>query len=527
MDIIYNSQNFLILMDDSKIYISVLSPNASVYNFNDILKCYPQVKVTYFSALQKALSDQTKEPVLIGSIKERYELDISSDEMKVFIKINIPNDEIESNKKIVISEIIDILKRNEISVGIKSEIFKNQLTSDKKILIAEGILPIPGEDSKLTYYKISSRKPRIDDSGETDFYELDLISNVKMGDWLGEKTLPRQGVDGMTVKGNIIPAKLGRDYRLKYDSKTVEEICEGEKYVLRAKNNGAVNFIGEKICVDNHLTITGNVDFETGNIYFDGSVTITGTVQDKFVVEATGDIEIKGYDGVGSIGRIQSTNGSIFIKGGVNGKGEGKIIAENSIYVKYVNEGHLEANNEISVSLYAYDSYLKASKIYINPRKGKIVGGEIHAKHKIVSGTIGNFQERPTIVNVEGFERIEIKEELDNLLLKSSSIISEASRMKRKLEIFEQNYERLDDRAKHTYTDFLLNYEDLLDEIRYIKGKADQLEDILKTRGEGEIKIFQSVYPKTMMEFKSLQKKINEAMKCSFYIKDYEIHLAE
>lgn len=447
--------------------------------------------------------------------------------MSAYIKINIPDADIQGNKEAIISEILKCLSENHIKTGIKSEVLNNQLATNKKILIAEGVRQIPGEDAIYQYHRSSTRTPVEKEGGEIDFYELDLISNVKKGDWLGEKTLPKPGTDGMTVRGNHIPARVGRDFRLKYDPKTVEEVFELDKFVLRAKQDGAVTFIAEKIAVENHLIINGDVDYETGNIKFDGSVTITGTIKDKFTVEATGDIEIKGDTGVGAIERIESLKGSIFIKGGVNAKGEGKITAKNSIYTKYVNEGTLKAENEIHVSLYAFDSQLEAARIFIDPKKGKIVGGQTNAKHKVVTGSIGNLQERPTIVTVEGFDRLHAKAEFDALVLKSNDVLAHANRMKRKLEVFEENYERLDERAQNTYKAFLVNYESVLDDLSQLSKKAAQLEKVLRTRGEGEIKVFDAVYPKTMMALKQLQKKIVEAMKCSFYVKDNQIHLSE
>ena len=525
--IIYQSDFLCLTKIEDKVYLSVFLKDVTVYDFNDILKKYTQIKITHFSDLQRALSETSREPVFVGLVKERYELEISADEMSAYIKINFPDHEIQENKEAVISEILSLLSNHMIKTGIHSETLNHELVTSKKILIAEGVRPIPGEDAIYQYYRTPTRAPLENAGGEVDYYELDLISNVKKGAWLGDKTLPKPGVDGWTVRGNHIPARMGRDFRLKYDPKTVEEVFENDKYVLRARQDGAITFIAEKIAVENHLMINGDVDYETGNIKFDGSITISGTVKDKFTVEATGDIEIKGDTGVGAVDRIESLKGSIFIKGGVNGKGEGKIIAKKSIYTKYSNEGILIAENEIHISLYAFDSQLTADRIFIDPKKGKIVGGQTNAKHKVVTGSIGNKQERPTQVNVEGFDRLLAKAELDALILKTNDVLAHANRMKRKLEVFEENYERLDERAQNTYKAFLVSYENVLDEINQLSNKAVQLETILRTRGEGEIKVFDAVYPKTMMALKQLQKRIVEAMKCSFYVKDNEIHLSD
>lgn len=524
---LYESSSLCVLTKENSVYLSVIEAGVTIYDFNELLKKLPQIKITYFSELQRALSTAVKTPTLVGELKEKYELDISADEMNVFLKINTSQEEIDANKPLIISEIIALLEENHIVTGIKADVLNGELLSNRKVLISEGIKPIPGEDSVYSYYKLSSRTPSISDEGDADFYELDFIDNVKAGDWLAEKTMPKPGIDGLTVKGNHIPARVGRDHRFKYDPKSVEERQEGDIFVLRAKQNGAVNFASGKISVQNHLIIHGNVDYETGNISFDGSITIKGTVEDKFSVEATGDIEIVGPTGIGATGLIHSKKGSIIIKGGVNGKGIGRVQAKDSIFVKYVNEGILTAENEIHVKLYAYDSQLSASKIYLDPKKGKIVGGETNAKHKVVTGSIGNIQERPTQVTIEGFDRLSMKLELDAIVLKAQELISNGNRMKRKLEIFEENFERLDERAQNTYSAFLTSYQNLMDEIDYVTKKAERLEDVLRTRGEGEIKVYSAVFPKTMMELKQLQRKITDAMKCSFYVKDNQIHTAD
>lgn len=525
--VVYQSNQFILFVKNEQVYIQVNAEGVTVYQFNDVLKQLPQIKVTSFTDLQNALKSKSSTGVMIGVLKPRIELEVSQDEMTAFLKLNLPASELTTCKALVVSEILELLKANEIKVGIQTDYLQGELLNNCKIEIAKGVAPIAGVDSRYTYYQVNSKRLETNENEATDHYELNLINNVNKGDWLGEKTLPQSGVDGLTVKGHKIPARFGRDYTLKYDPKTVVESFEKDKFVLRAKQNGAVNFEGEKVKIENHLIISGDVDYETGNIRFDGSVTIAGTVKDKFIVEATGDVTIKGANGIGAVGKIISSKGSVFIQGGVNAKNEGKIFAKDSIFVKFVNEGYLEAENEIHVALYAFDSYLKADKVFIDPKKGKVVGGEIHAKHRIVSGSIGNVQERQTIVNVEGFERIDIKVELDAMKLKFQDLLSSANRMKRKLEIFETNMERLDDRAKNTYGALVQNYQTLLDDLEFLSRKAEKLEDILRTRGEGEIKIHQKVYPKTIMELKTLQRSIIETMNCSFYVKDNRIHVAD
>lgn len=108
-----------------------------------------------------------------------------------------------------------------------------------------------------------------------------------------------------------------------YDKNSVREERKGGVTYLYALKSGAVHYEGDRISVSNHLEIDGDVDFKTGNINFDGFVTIKGTVADGFSVVAVKDVEILGTIGIGSVKEVVSKEGSIYIKGGIAGKKQG------------------------------------------------------------------------------------------------------------------------------------------------------------------------------------------------------------
>ncbi|MBS7526587.1 DUF342 domain-containing protein [Fusibacter paucivorans] len=510
-----------------QVFIRVSQSGLTINQINQMIKALPQIKVTKFSELMSALKAADQIPVCIGEKKPRLEIEISKDEMCAFVRFNLSEREWQQSGDTLVKEVYEALLANQVTVGIQHEVLHHDCRANEKILIAKGIEPIPGEDAKCRYYETSEKMPKLNEKGQADHYELGLIHNVQQDDWLGEKTLPTHGVDGMTVKGNRVPSRAGRDVKLKYDPVTVIERYEVDRFVLRAKINGAVHVKNDKIAVENHLIIHGDVDYETGNIYFDGDVTILGTVQDKFTVEATGKIVVKGASGVGAVERIESKEDSVHILGGMNGKYEGRIAAKKAIYLKFVNEGCLEAGELINIQLYAFDSVLRADKVFIDPHKGKVVGGEIYAKHCVVSGSIGNALERQTHISIEGFERDDMKAKLAVLKRKYQEAASGINRMKRKLEIFEENIERLDQRAVNTYHYLTENYDVLNEELDVLTTQIEKIEAILKIRGEAELRVYQSVYPKTMMALKRLNRRIVETMTCSFYVQDNQIHIYE
>jgi uncharacterized protein (DUF342 family) len=522
--IFFENEKFKLIEDGKQVSIQPKIADLALVDINEVLQEFPRVRIKSFVDLQNGLSKHLLEPFVMGELKDCIEIDLAKDEMTAFLRLNMTKEALELEEDKIKNQIMLRLKDLGICVGVKTDVLDTRLLVCKKQVIAEGILPVAGKDAKYKYFQFSEVKPELKDDGKADHYEMNLIDNVLVGDWLGEKTKPYPGIPGETVTGRVLPARAGRDYRLKFDHKSVIEVEEKDKFVLRAKKEGAVKFENGKILVHNHLIIPGDVGFETGNIHFDGDVTIKGTIKDKFVVEATGDISIESDNGIGAVDKIVSKKGSIYIKGGVNGRQETLIIANDSIFVKYVNESHLIAQNIINIGLYSIDSLLKADKIVMDPIKGRLIGGEVEVEHKIIAGSIGNKNERRTRIIVKGFERGNIKKRLATLKSEFESVIATASRLKRQLEIFESNMEKLDERALNSYKSMIDQYEGQIDEINRLNSEVNQLEDTLLTRGDGEIKVHQSVYPKTYLEIKSLQKQIKELMSCSFYVKDRRLH---
>ncbi|MBI9013591.1 MAG: DUF342 domain-containing protein [Clostridiales bacterium] len=405
-----------------------------------------------------------------------------------------------------------------ITFGIKSELFID-VPLRTKVLIAEGISPIDGNDAVIEYYELSENKPVLNSDGSVNHYDMQLIDNISSGEWLGKKTPATKGQDGISIRNEVIPAKIGRDYKLIFDLRTVRHmVYENDMEEIFAKIDGAVKIRAGKISVDNHLIIYGDVDYNTGHIDFDGFVTIKGTVKDKFNVTATNDIAILGAMGIGAVGLIESKEGSISIKGGVNGKGVAKVKACVDVMTKYSNEAMIEAGHTIHVGLYAIDSELKAKKILLPPQIGRIIGGRTYATHRIVTGSIGNKFEKPTRVFVEGFERNNILEMLAFYKNKNIDMATVVNKMKKDLDVFEKNMGKLDDRGVNTYNFLIVKYEQQLSE------EMDNLNDVLLTKGEGEISIYKSVFPKTMLEMKNLQKRISDQMTGSFYVKGRMIY---
>ena len=505
------------------LYIQVFNVGYDIREFNSIITAFPVVHLTNFNNLKQALLEANYELVPIGNVKSRVDVIISKDEMQASIFINVTKEELKVNRENVVDEIIMALEKHGVIEGLEN-IFEKPLIAQCEMVIARGIPPVYGDDAKLYMFEISEKKPIVKDDGSVNHYELNLIDNAKVGDWLGERIPPKEGRPGITATGKLVPGKRGKDFTLKYDKKTVEAYEEDGKTVLRALVDGAIKFDGNKIKIDNHLVITGDVGYETGNINFDGYVTIDGIVKDGFSVTAKFDISINGNMGICAIGQICSKEGSIFIKGGIFGRNVAKIIAQKNVFVKYCNECTITAGEDINVGFYALDCSLNAQKVLLDPKYGKIIGGTIMAKVKVVSGVIGNKSEKKTIINVQGFDRNAIRKEFEMLLEKYKQLLEEANAVKRQIEVFEYNLSGAEYSSMDEYNKYLVKYEEIIYEIKILDAARKSLQITLQTKGEGEIGIFEAAYPETFLEIKKMQKKISSVVSGSFYAENRELH---
>lgn len=452
------------------------------------------------------------------TINENVTLTISKDKMHATIIFNCTEKDLEEKKDFYVGEALKLLHQNKIKEGILITVLQEELSPEKEYMIAKGTHPVNGKDSVVRYFTLSERKPTIRQDGKADYYDMNFIDEVKKGDWLGEKIPPTRGTPGKTVTGEIVVPRPGRDSKLLYDRKTVAEVEEEGKIVLRAHIDGVVTFKDGKISVDNHLIIAGDVGVETGNIEFDGTVTIKGIIHSGFTVKATKDISILGEMGLSGVKMVESLKGDIFIKGGIFGQGESTVEAGRNIFAKHANDCILLAKEDIHIGYYAIGSYLKARNIIADDKNGKIIGGKIEAKGKVIIGIIGNRMERPTTIHVEGFDRQALSEQLELLLLEYKNDMLSYESLKRQVEAYEISSLKQSEKIKY---DKLQNeLDEKLSKVTKLDEKCKNIMNLLLyVKGEGEVTIKEEAYAGTTIEIRNSQKRILSSVKGTFYAK--------
>lgn len=521
---LFMNEYMRIFEESDSIYIETYKKGPLMEQLNDFFTTHPEIRITNYTALRSAINLAPKAAQKFAEQKEKIFVSLENNNMLAKVIFYLPQEELNSlHRETLIRDTVAVLTQKGVVFGINTDVLKGELTAGKPYIVAEGIPPVHGNDSVIKMYELLDVKPDIRQDGKVDFYELKLINRVKIGDWLGERIEATEGAPGKTVMGEEIKPVKGKNFPLNYDKNTVQEIFDGKKTVLYSRINGAVNYANGKISVSNHLEIDGDVNPSTGNIKFEGYVTIRGTVEDGFSVEATHDIEINGDLGLGNFKEVKSTGGSIFIKGGIISKGRSEIHAAKNIYTKFVDNASITSGGSTHIGFYCINSFIQAKEVILDSPNGKIIGGQIHAQMRVMAPIIGSELEKKTCIQISGFDRKALLDEFDSVLRKISELKNEQQKLKQIIAAEEEN-KQMDAIRKNQYIKCLERIYELKEQIKHLEEERKNLANYLRTKGEGEITVTKKIYPNCILIMKKQTVEAPpNASAVSFYLMDGQL----
>jgi len=526
-EVVYANDLIEISRNGTEFSVRSLKPGMSMQQFDQLLsERFPQIAVTAFQSVRRVLASPPAGPEVFGSLRERVCIRVSEDGLKAWMTLHVEPENLNPQNRInLVKEIGMALKHAEVSYGIHKEVLgSSTLKNATEYLIAEGDPPQNGEDATILMIDLTPPVPEVIEEGAANHYELNLIRQVVEGDWLGERTDPTPGVPGTDVAGRAVPPTQGISYPLRYERSSVKEDMEPGKTVLRARKAGAVFYRGDMVGVYNYLEVSGNIDFSTGNVDFDGFLSVKGTVDDNFSVKADRDIEILGEYGVGGADEIVSRDGSIYIRGGIAGKGRAVIRCRKNLYVKYLSDVTVVCEGNVYIGFYAINSSIRARQIFVDSPRGRIVGGSIEADIRIEVAELGNRSESKTRVRINGFDRVAFRNHFEQSLKSMETGKMDMGRLKQKIRLFDSSTQTPE--QKEEQADLRQKIEDLKDHLKEVEYEYKSLADHLRTPGEGAVIVKKKCYALVHLEIKDKVEDVKmEQGLCTFVYRDGELRV--
>ena len=349
-------------------------------------------------AIYNASKNKVEVKLLSVAIKpenESFIIHVSGDKMYAIGRFYPPT---ANGKFLSANDIVAELGRKNIVYGVAKENIDSFLKNRKyceDIILAKGVKPIEGKDAEIKYHFNIDKtlKPKTNADGTVDFHQLDIISNISKGDILATLTPAIMGTVGIDIYGNKLqPRKInrkilrhGKDIHLSEDGLTMYSDVSG--HVMLAE---------DRVFVSNTYEVLGDVDASTGDIVYEGNVTVKGNVITGFSIQAKGDIIVNGV----VEGATLVSEGHIILKRGMQGMSKGRMEAGGNIVTKFIENAVVKAGGYVTTDAILHSKVSAKGEIIVGGRKGFITGGEIRSGTSITVKTAGSTMGTNTLLEV-------------------------------------------------------------------------------------------------------------------------------
>lgn len=274
-------------------------------------------------------------------------------------------------------------------------------TQKEAVVLARGITSVPGADTRIEFSTdYEKRSGLMLEDGSIDLRERNSAVSVAANQLIGEVIAATQGTAGTNVSGQEVSTIPGAELAFAAgDGVRVEE--EGGTTRFYAEIDGNLQVKAEKISVNSVLIISGDVNYDTGNIDTLTDVRVSGSVLSGFTVRSGGTITVAGTvdDGAKLIAHTD-----VIVAQGIVGKAT-QIVALGNIETKFIQNSSVMSRGNITVGAYVFNGQLRAGgEVTVlaggGDRGGGIVGGECYASVRVSAKTIGSPTTDRTIVGV-------------------------------------------------------------------------------------------------------------------------------
>lgn len=196
----------------------------------------------------------------------------------------------------------------------------------------EGTPAVPGESGRFEW------APGCEPDGEpseptsderVDFYEQCAFVTVQSGDPIGRIVPPTEGTEGLDLCGSPIPVRPGKPASIAADTQSISVEADG---TCRSLLDGVIRTSGNKIWISPFLEVDGYVDFHTGNIKFQGDVSVRKGIRDRFIVSTSGDLFVQQLVEAAEL----DVGKDLKAAGGIAAKGRGRLRVARDLTARYL-----------------------------------------------------------------------------------------------------------------------------------------------------------------------------------------------
>ncbi|MCI9137511.1 MAG: DUF342 domain-containing protein [Lachnospiraceae bacterium] len=447
---------------------------------------------------------------------EQIEVNISIDKMLVFCRFYPPSNK---GRMLTTEDIMKELEFHKVSVGINREEIQKFLNNRHyctNYIMAKGIPPVNGKDAKIEYFFNTNHnlKPKKNEDGTVNYHELNTISRVEKGQVLAKLHPSIPGKPGRDVFGGDIQARQEKSLKLEFGNNITLSEDQTEIY---SGVTGHASLVNGKVFVEDVFEVPADVDTSTGNIVYDGNVSIKGNVKSGFSVTAKGDIVI---DGVVEAAFL-SAGGQIIVKRGIHGMGKGRVQAKDNIITKFIENATVISGGYVEAGSILHSQVSAGTDVRVSGKKGFVNGGVIRAGNLVEAQTIGSSM--GTLTKIEVGVEPEVKERFGNLQKSIIQISKELEQMRPVLVNFNEKMQKKEPISPERIQQVQTIARSFKEKQQILNSQRKELKEIhgqIQMSHNAKVKVKGSIYPGVTVNISEVGMNIKNERTFSKFVKE-------
>ncbi len=403
-----------------------------------------------------------------------------------------------------INEVLNILNR------IKKGEIKEPIV---KVEIATGTPMIPGEDGWVKFYHPHNQRVVIREDGKADYRNLDKYISIKQGEKILTLYQGVPGKQGKDVYGTVLnPPPIKKPKVVigaNITSETVVKPEEPEKIYVEYYSalDGVLFSTDESINVSQELRISSNVGLATGNINYNGSITVEGSIEEGSQVKCNGSLYVA--ENVESPDLEVGTD--LIVKGGIKLKNTGVIKVKGNVRAKFIENANLHVDGDVII-----EGSILGSKVYclgsivLTGQTSAIVGSEVIVFGGLSTVNLGSNAGLDVMVNM-GFhfknEKLfhDVATAIKNSEKELTEIIPKVQQMNN---IIKQSRGKIDDARKIKFKELIELYQKKNNLHKKLLEKYEELKTTRFNQEKITLIVKGAAYPGTTIKYRRQVEKI-------------------
>lgn len=447
---------------------------------------------------------------------EQMEITLSGDRMLAFCRFHAP-----SNKGQLMTEkeILSDLQFKNVMHGInKNEIQKFLANREYCVdyIFAKGTPPVNGEDAWIEYFFNTNPnlRPKQNEDGSVDYRDLNTISRVQEGERLAKLHPAVPGKSGRDVCGAPVQGRQVKNLKLDFSHNIT---LSDDRTEIYSDVTGHASLVNGKVFVEDVYDVPADVDNTTGNIVYDGNVTVKGNVKSGFSVSAKGDIVIEGVVEAAFL----SAGGQIIVKRGINGMSKGRVEAKGNIISKFIENATVVSGGYIETGCILHSQVSAEVDIRVRGKKGFVSGGLIRAGNVIEAQTMGSAMGTTTRIEVGAPPAVKVRYE--ELCKSVEQIKQNMEKMRPVLVNFNEKLQRKEeipaDRIQQVQA-IAQGFKEAQKQLAEQQEEMKELHEKIQMTNNAKVKISGTVYPGVSITISEMTKNIKSEHSCTRYIRE-------